>query len=68
LNKIFISPKEVKDAYGIPYQTLLRLVRQKKIPCIHMGRCLKFPISFFENLEKTSFEVLNKEFINEIDR
>lgn len=55
-NDLFLSPLQVIQALGISYPTLLRRVKNIQIPYVKIGRSLRFPSSYFEDLEKIALE------------
>lgn len=54
-NKL-LTPSEAMQILGISYSTLLRKVKSEKIVFIKIGKSLRFPSSYFEELEKKAFE------------
>jgi len=46
-----LTPADAMNILGISYSTLLRKIRQKEMPCIRIGKSLRFPRSYFETLE-----------------
>ncbi len=46
-----LTPMDAMHLLGISYSTLLRKVGKKEIPCIRIGKSLRFPRSYFETLE-----------------
>ena len=51
-----LSPSETMHVLGISYSTLLRKVKSGEIPFIKIGKALRFPQSYFEELERKAFE------------
>jgi excisionase family DNA binding protein len=51
-----LNPDEVMKLLGISYATLLRYVKNHEIPFIRIGKILRFPRSYFEELEARSFD------------
>ena len=52
----FLNPSEVMHVTGISYSTLLRKVKSGEIPFIKIGKSLRFPPSYFEELENKAYE------------
>jgi excisionase family DNA binding protein len=52
----FYTPGQAMDALNISYPTLIRRVKANKIPYIRIGRSLRFPRSYFEQLEREAME------------
>jgi excisionase family DNA binding protein len=53
-----LTPDEVMQLLGISYATLLRRVRNNDIPFIRIGKMLRFPRSFFDELEERAYDTI----------
>jgi excisionase family DNA binding protein len=61
-SKKFLSPNELINLLGISYPSLLRLVKANKIPVIRIGKSLRFPKAFFDQIEREAIsQVKTKE-------
>lgn len=54
----FVSATKVMEILGVSYPTVLRMVKEKRIPYVYVGRSLKFPSSFFESLEERALQTI----------
>ncbi len=54
--KKFLTPNEVMQEMGISYATLLRRVKKKEIPFIKIGKGLRFPGEYFEQLQNQAMQ------------
>ena len=52
----FLTPAQAMDALNISYPTLIRRVKANAIPCVRIGKALRFPRSYFEALEREAME------------
>lgn len=55
-NKKFLTPEEVINILGISYPTLLRWVKGDSIPYLRIGKSLRFPAAYFEQIEKKALK------------
>ena len=51
-----LTPSEAMHKLGISYSTLLRMVKSNEIAHVRIGKSLRFPRIYFEELEKKAFE------------
>lgn len=52
----FLTPAQTMDALNISYPTLIRRVKNNSIPYIRIGKALRFPRSYFEQLEREAMK------------
>ena len=57
-NSFFLTPPEVQERLQISYSSLRRLIKKGSIPYVRVGSLLRFPSSYFDEL--------NDEAINEV--
>ena len=60
----FLTPNETIQLLGISYPSLLRLIKANKIPVIRIGKSLRFPKSYFDDLEAQALSMYSKDEIN----
>ncbi len=53
-----LNPDEVMKILKISYATLLRHVKNNEIPYVRIGKKLRFPRLYFEQLEERSYDSL----------
>ena len=53
-----LTPTDAMNVLGISYSTLLRKIGKNEIPCIHIGKSLRFPRSYFETLESQAIAAM----------
>lgn len=58
--KLFLNRREVQETLQVSASTLRRRVLSGDIPCVHVGRRVLFPKSYFENLESRAYNVVSE--------
>lgn len=57
MNKtVFLTSQETCERLKCSYATLLRHVKKNEIPYIKIGKSLRFPCMYFDELEKQALE------------
>lgn len=60
ITKRFLNRSEVQAALQVSASTLRRRVLSGEIPCVHVGRRVLFPQSYFDNLESQAYEGISE--------